>query len=89
MVYHCETRKGSEDIGSGVCRSIIHHDHRQPELETFFNDPTHPCAMVIGRNDNGTPKRYIHEKRNPESTVFTRRSPLFSPAGTCPALIIT
>jgi hypothetical protein len=71
MVYHCDTRKGSEDIGSGVCRSIIHHDHRQPELETFFNDPTYPCPMVISRNDNGTPKRHIHEKRNPESTVFT------------------
>jgi hypothetical protein len=27
--------------------------------------------MVISRNDNGTPKRYIHEVRSPETPMFT------------------
>jgi hypothetical protein len=70
MAYHCYARKGGEDIGSGVCRSIIHHNHRQPELKTFLDDPPHLRPMVISGNDNGTAKRYGHEMRDPGSKVF-------------------
>jgi hypothetical protein len=69
MAYHCYARKGSEDIGSGVCRSIIHHNHRQPELEAFLNDPPYLWPMVISGNENGIAKRFGHEMRNPGSTV--------------------
>jgi hypothetical protein len=71
MAYHCYARKGSEDRGSGVCRSVIHHNDRQPELEAFFDDSPHLRLMVISGNDNSTAKRYGHEMRNPGSTVIT------------------
>jgi hypothetical protein len=71
MAYHCYARKGSEDIWSGVCRSIVHHNHRQPELEAFLDYPTHLCPVVIGRNDNGAAKRCRHKMGKPGSRVFT------------------
>jgi hypothetical protein len=57
MAYNCYPGKGSEDVGSGICRSIIHHNHRQPELEAFLDYPPHLCPMVISGNDNGIAKR--------------------------------
>jgi hypothetical protein len=57
MVDHCHARKGSEHRGSGVCRTIIYHNHRHPELETFLDDPPHLRPMVISGNDNGIAKR--------------------------------
>jgi hypothetical protein len=72
MVYHCYARKGSEDIGSRVCRSIIHHNHRQPELETFLDNLPYLCPMVISRNNNGTAKRYRHKIEKPEIMVLTQ-----------------
>jgi hypothetical protein len=68
MAYHCYARKGSEDRGSGVCRSVIDHNHRQPELEALLDYPPHLRPMVIGGNDNGIAKRYGHEMRDPGST---------------------
>ncbi len=60
VAHHCDTGKGSKDTGSGICRSIIHYNHGQPEPKTFFNDRSHPCPMVISGNDNDAPKRRIH-----------------------------
>ncbi len=60
MVDHCYAREGSENRGSGVCRAVIHHNHRQLELEAFLDDPPHLRPMVISGNNDGTPKRYIH-----------------------------
>jgi hypothetical protein len=77
MVDHCYARKGSENRGSGVCRSIIHHNHRQPEREAFLDDPPHLRPVVISGNDNSTAKRYGHEMRNPGSTVFTSEGSLY------------
>jgi hypothetical protein len=77
MVYHCYVRNGSEDIWSGVCRSIIHHNHWQPELEAFLDDPPHLRPMVISGNDNSTVKRYGHEMRNPGSTLITSEKSLY------------
>jgi hypothetical protein len=68
IAYNCDARKGTKDIGSGVCRSIIHHNHGQPELETFLYDPPHFRSMIIGGNDNGTAKRYGHKMRGPGNT---------------------
>jgi len=70
MAYHCDARKGSEHRGGGVCRTIIYHNHRQPELEAFLDDSPHLRPMVIGGNDNGIATRYGHEMRNPGSKVF-------------------
>jgi hypothetical protein len=71
MVNYGYARKGSENRGSGICGTIIHHNHGYPEPEAFLHDSTHPCPMVISGNDNGKPKRYIHEIRDPETTVST------------------
>jgi hypothetical protein len=69
MVSHGYARKRSENRRSGVCRTIIDHDDRQPELKTFLDDPTHLRTMVINGNNNGTAKRCGHEKRNPGTTM--------------------
>jgi hypothetical protein len=57
MAYNCNARKRSENLGSGVCRSIIHHNDRQPKLEGFLYYPPHLTPMVVSRNDNGIVER--------------------------------
>jgi hypothetical protein len=78
MVYHCYARKGSENRGSGVCRTIIYHNHWQPELEAFLDDPPHLRPMVIGGNDNDIAKRNGHEMRDPGSRGVHLRGILLS-----------
>ena len=70
MTYNCYAGKGSEDIGSGVCRSIIDHNDRQPELEALLDNPPYLCPMVVNRDDNGTSTRYLHKMRASESMVL-------------------
>jgi hypothetical protein len=77
MAYYCDARKGCEDAGSRVYRSVIHNNHRQPEREAFLDDTPHLRPMVISGNDNGIAKRYGHEMRNPRSTMFASEGSLY------------
>jgi hypothetical protein len=57
MAYNSNSRKRSEDLGSGVCRSIIHYNDRQPEPEGLLYYPPYLPPMVVSRNDNGKAER--------------------------------
>jgi hypothetical protein len=48
----------SEDLGRGVCGTVIHHEHWKPKPQSLVQDFSEMPPMVVCRDDDSEAKRH-------------------------------
>jgi hypothetical protein len=51
-------REGCEDLGRGVCGTVIHHEHWKPKPQGLVQDFSEMPPMVVCRDDDSEAKRH-------------------------------